>query len=223
MASKSSARIRPLKESDRDAWVYIMAAGYDLDPQYQWRCPKRKEFPEDVKRGMLLLFDEAITDATYSAFVAELPDENGDWVVAGLATWAWKSTTDFSISGFESSASRRDMDPIRQQKFIDALALAEEQYFGPEWGSKRLEAIDIVVDPKYHRRGVGRALMTWALEQSTKHQDPVTLTAGPLGKLLYSSVGFKELGKVDCEVEGDDGEKCWTYAMIWVPEGWKKP
>jgi hypothetical protein len=54
---------------------------------------------------------------------------------------------------------------------------------------------------------------------------PITLTASPMGKLLYSHVGFKELGVVDCEVEGDDGTKAWNYAMMWTPfhpKGWNK-
>jgi ribosomal protein S18 acetylase RimI-like enzyme len=221
--NNTSARIRPLKESDRDAWVNIMGAGYGVDAQFQWRCPRHKEFPEDIKRGNSILFDEAISNSSYSPFVAEIPDEDGHWAVVGLATWTWRSTTDFAITGFDSPENRRDMDPKRQQMFIDALAVAEERYFGPEWGPKRLEAVDIVVDPKYHRRGVGKVMTKWALDEATKHQAPVTLTASPLGKLLYSSVGFKDLGKVECEVVGDDGKKYWVYAMIWVPEGWKKP
>jgi GNAT superfamily N-acetyltransferase len=114
------------------------------------------------------------------------------------------------------------MDPLRQKLFIQALIEAERKYFGPEWGRKRLELASLVTDPRYHRLGAGKALTQWGLEKATECHVPITLTASPLGKRLYTHLGFQELGCVDCEVQGDK-EKAWTYAMIWVPEGWEKP
>jgi GNAT superfamily N-acetyltransferase len=114
------------------------------------------------------------------------------------------------------------MDPVRQKRFIDAITSAEKKYFGVEWGRKRLDVTDLVTDARYHRRGAGELLMRWGLEKAAEHHVPITLTASPLGRLLYTKLGFQELGYVDCEVEGDH-EKAWTYAMIWVPKGWEKP
>jgi GNAT superfamily N-acetyltransferase len=114
------------------------------------------------------------------------------------------------------------MDPVRQNLFMEAITAAEKKYFGPEWGKKRLECVDFVTDARYQRRGAGTELMKCGFELATKHQVPITLTASPLGRYMYTRLGFQELGVVDCEVQGDE-EKAWTYVMIWVPEGWKKP
>lgn len=115
------------------------------------------------------------------------------------------------------------MDSIRDKKFKDAIIAAEKKYFGPGWGKKRLEPITVACDAQYQSRGAGRALMKWGLDTATEHRVPITLTASPLGKILYKKLGFQDLGDVDCEVEGDNGEKAWTSAMIWVPDGWEKP
>jgi predicted N-acetyltransferase YhbS len=125
--------------------------------------------------------------------------------------------------GFVPASARRDMDPARQKKFFDAVAAAEKKYFGPEWGKKRLQVVSIATNAEYQGRGAGRALMQWGLDHATELNIPIILTASPLGKILYGNLGFQELGKVECEVEGDNGEKAWTVAMIWVPDGWEKP
>jgi predicted N-acetyltransferase YhbS len=106
--------------------------------------------------------------------------------------------------------------------FTDAIIAAEHKHFGREWGNKRIELLGIAADPRYHRRGVGKALMKWGLGEATKQNIPIILTAGPLGTLLYTSVGFKELGRLDCDIEVDQ-KKSPSLAMIWVPEGFTKP
>jgi ribosomal protein S18 acetylase RimI-like enzyme len=156
---KTSPRIRTLSEHDRDAWIDILASGYEIDPQFQWRRPYRKLYPEDTAKAMIRMFDEAMTTPKTISLVAEVQDERDNWIIAGLSVWEWKDSEDFSVSGTNRPEDqKRDMDPIRQKKFVDAVVAAETQYFG-SWGDIRLEAVDIVVHPKYHRRGVGKALM----------------------------------------------------------------
>jgi GNAT superfamily N-acetyltransferase len=125
-------------------------------------------------------------------------------------------------SGFSSpNSGRRDMDPHRQQLFIDAITAAEKHYLGPEWGNKRLELADCAADPKYHRRGAGKALLEYGLEKAGEANVPITLTASPMGRHLYLHLGFQELGFFDCGEEGQE-EKVRTWVMVWTPEGWKK-
>lgn len=113
------------------------------------------------------------------------------------------------------------MDPIRQKIFIETLTAAEKQYFGPEWGKKRLVLADLAADPKYHRRGAGKALMEWGLEKAREHHVPITLTSSPLGRYLYTHLAFKELEYVECGIEGEE-ERVGAWVMVWVPEGWEK-
>lgn len=125
-------------------------------------------------------------------------------------------------SSFTSpTAKRRDMDPVRQKTFIDLLTASEKQYFGPEFGNRRLVLADLAADPKYHRRGAGRAMMDYGLALAKEHNVAITLTSSPLGRHLYTNVGFKELAYVDCGDEGSE-ERVGVWLMVWVPEGWKE-
>ena len=53
------------------------------------------------------------------------------------------------------------------------------------------------VDPKQHRRGIGKALLNWGLERSKEQGRDCYLFATPAGKPLYSAMGFENLGAVD--------------------------
>jgi GNAT superfamily N-acetyltransferase len=130
--------------------------------------------------------------------------------------------TEFAQPASGSASSvRRDRDEVRHRLFIDSLAAAEARYFGPEWGKKRLVLDDLVTDPRYLRRGAGKALVNWGLAKAREEQVPITLTSSPLGRNLYRYLGFEELAYVDCGVE-DSGEKVAFSVMVWTPEGWKK-
>jgi GNAT superfamily N-acetyltransferase len=123
-------------------------------------------------------------------------------------------------TGFSPPTSgRRDMDPTRQKIFIDAINEAEKRNFGAEWGPKRLELATMACNAKYHRRGAGKALMEYGLQQAREHNTPITLTASPLGRLMYKNLGFKDLDLVVCGEEGSE-EKVSTWVMVWTPEGW---
>ncbi|OCK79305.1 hypothetical protein K432DRAFT_300159 [Lepidopterella palustris CBS 459.81] len=212
--TRPTPRIRPATLADKEAWVSANLAGYELDPSFQWRYPKRKEFPEDARKASGDVFEMALGISSITCVVAELPriddEEPGDtdWVVVAVAMWEWKDWEEVQIpASFSSPASgRRDMDPIRQKLFIETITAAEKQYFGHEWGKKRLVLADLAADPKYHRRGAGKALLQYG---------------SPMGRYLYTHLGFKELGYVDCGIKGEE-KRIRTWIMVWLPEGWSK-
>jgi hypothetical protein len=88
-------RIRPATLADKDGYVSATRAGYELDHQFQWRYPKRHEFPEDAREGTGLHFDKAMKNDKMTVLVAELPRlEDGvemeDWIVVAGVIWEWK-------------------------------------------------------------------------------------------------------------------------------------
>jgi hypothetical protein len=89
-------RIRLAKYTDKDAWVNTMISGYEVDPQYQWRHPRRKEYPEDTRKSTSELFEAVMASDNCICFVAELPRigeedlDTAEWVVISIATWEWK-------------------------------------------------------------------------------------------------------------------------------------
>jgi hypothetical protein len=98
---RPTPRTRLATHADKDVWVNTMISGYEVDPQYQWRNPRRKEYPEDTKRATAELFDKIIANTNATCFVAELPRigeeeelENAEWVVVALANWEWVDLDD---------------------------------------------------------------------------------------------------------------------------------
>jgi len=96
-------RVRPATLSDKDAWINTNITAYELDPQYTWRYPHRKEFPENAKRATGENFEATMKMKETVCLVAELPkitdgkevdqereDTEVEWVVVGGAVWESK-------------------------------------------------------------------------------------------------------------------------------------
>ena len=67
-----------------------------------------------------------------------------------------------------------------------------------DWDEKKTDAILISVDPKHHRKGLGKKLVNWGLEFAKKEGRDAYLTATEAGKPLYELCGFEALETYDC-------------------------
>ena len=74
------------------------------------------------------------------------------------------------------------------------------------------DLIILSVDPDHQRRGVGKKLVRWGLEQAAAEGKEVFLIATHEGKPLYESFGFRVLGEF--ETVG-----LVHYSMLWTPDG----
>lgn len=198
-----------------------------------------------VERSKAIGSDDHENDGVANVKANEDAEE---WIVVGEAIWEWKtldevmkqtrrslhslpltkhnalSSKALTISPAPPSwspptSTRRDMNPSRQAAFLSMLSAAECKYFGAEYGDRRLEVASMSVDPLYHRRGAGMALLQWGLDLAKRKKVCITLTASPMGKSLYWKCGFRELGYVSCGIEGED-ERVGTTVMVWTPPGW---
>lgn len=73
----------------------------------------------------------------------------------------------------------------------------------------------LATHPDYQRRGVGKMLLNWGIEQAQQDKTNVFLTATAEGRFLYKNQGFVELGEFD--VGGYP-----HYGMLWFyrpPDG----
>jgi len=52
-------------------------------------------------------------------------------------------------------------------------------------------------DPGYRRQGVGKMLVEWGMEKATEEGKDCYLVATPSGKMLYSHLGFEDVGSID--------------------------
>lgn len=64
-------------------------------------------------------------------------------------------------------------------------------------------------------KGCGAALCSWGIEKATENGWPVTVFASPWGKLLYTSVGFRQTA---VELLGVPGEAQQLYITMLVYE-----
>ena len=81
----------------------------------------------------------------------------------------------------------------------------------------------LAVHPDYQRRGIGRKLVTWGVQQGEKEGVPVALEASLDGKRLYEKNGFQlvrteYLDKLPvplmiCEPPGTGDDKSWADWM----------
>ncbi|KAL6690855.1 acyl-CoA N-acyltransferase [Trichoderma pleuroticola] len=77
--------------------------------------------------------------------------------------------------------------------YAELKVILEEDHkasFGDR-GLKDVWHLDMIgVDPHYQRQGIGRALLTWGVEQATREGRDCYLMATPQGRPLYESFGF---------------------------------
>ena len=57
--------------------------------------------------------------------------------------------------------------------------------------------------PDYQGQGAGKALCQWGLEKANKEGWTVTLFSSPMGKRLYTKLGFRDVGSFRTQVEGE--------------------
>lgn len=122
--------------------------------------------------------------------------------------------------GLDIVDSVRDlMNPIVDSSHAKAMAKmcsSEEPQRWNEDGYKKPDEywgiLDLGVDPKYRRRGVARSLQ-WGLERAEDEGLPVHLSATPDGASLFSSLGFRSVGKWKWR---PDQDRDWEI-MRWDP------
>lgn len=66
----------------------------------------------------------------------------------------------------------------------------------------------LAIDPKHQRKGIGRRLTQEGLDRAASQGRDVSLRASPEGRLLYLTMGFKEV----CEGTVMGGSQ---YSMAW--------
>lgn len=100
-AKAANLRIREVaSEDDIAGYVTAMLAGYEIDPQFVYRYPYRKQYPEDAREASAVVIRAALANPNTIPLVAETQELNadgiltGDWTIIAVATWEWKTLKD---------------------------------------------------------------------------------------------------------------------------------
>ncbi|KAK0654784.1 acyl-CoA N-acyltransferase [Cercophora newfieldiana] len=144
--------------------------------------------------------------------VVDTDSNTGEETVVGFTQWERPG-----MAATKGQEGQHDEDKITEGMDREALAkmmgLMEEdakKHLGPEGHANMWYLIILGVDPNHQRRGIGKRLVRWGLEQAAAEGQQVFLIATPEGRPLYESLGFQVLGEF--ETLG-----LVHYSMLWTP------
>lgn len=233
--------IRPASLFDISEMGRIAAEAYFDSGLSQFLSPHRHKYYSDWKRGFTQRAFARLLSPRNRSFIAttasdpstlvgyvhsvRLGDDYGAWQVVRekgllwrLFLWGfgWVFWVYCKILGMLVVDRSEDTEAVR--KFNEWCEQDDKLHWEEEERINRWHVQSMVVDPKYHRRGIGRKLMTEVLKRAEEQNVCVGLEASAQGQNLYRSVGYELLGKFT----GDEVETGGGGIMIWTPPAWKQ-
>ena len=165
-----------------------------MDPAWNYRFPRRKEFPEDywrcAREDMKRILDPG-SRSHRSVKVITIPrtDGKGERAVA-LAVWelpflghseissnsiapSFHPTPPFVFWMFPDECNtRRDADLAHIAAFRSVLIASVNKYFDAPFGNSQVQLYHLATHPDYQRHGAGTRLLNWGLELAMRERSP---------------------------------------------------
>lgn len=116
---------------------------------------------------------------------------------------------------------RRDANAAHMEAYRDSVGRAQVELFDAAYGDRQLCLAQLATHPDYIRRGAGTMLVQWGLALAEKETWAVTVFAGPTAYGLYARLGFRKLGMVKAQVDGEE-EAIEFPGLAWEPSHWAK-
>lgn len=117
------------------------------------------------------------------------------------------------FTGEITSQKRRDVNHDHYRAFLNYLDLTNDIYWVKKY-PRNLELCGLYVLPSYQRLGVGSNLVRWGKDLARQANVVVGLQAvdGPKG--FYEKIGFRVIGIMEVQAEGEDF-RLPIHVMIW--------
>ncbi|KAL4780649.1 hypothetical protein BJX76DRAFT_37863 [Aspergillus varians] len=233
-SASTKASLRQGMPGDIDDILHVVLSAMPLDPQWDWRFPYRHELPEDNREYTRMLFEYFLSPEwdDWIVFVVEVPSSQDSPTtlkkIVSFAVWdisyinLAKKGPDYEPQNpmrevaRRGGSTRRDGNPARMDAFRDAAVETMDTYFNALYGMKQIHLQILGTHPDYHRQGHARTLCEWGMQKAREDDVALTLIASPMGKLLYTELGFRLAGSGVIEVPGDPETNSWD-AMDWDP------
>ncbi|KAJ4394402.1 hypothetical protein N0V93_003619 [Gnomoniopsis smithogilvyi] len=233
MAKEEDMRVRQAEPSDVDAVtdVLIMAMPADRD-WWDYRFLHREQYPE-VHRRLFRLLVETWVAAEFEdwiVMVAEVYDATTcTWQMGAYAAWdvayvnrrkhgsAYQPLSVAAVLLAAGAATRRDADTARMTEHSRAADEAHEKFLDPLYGTNQIHLQALGTHPSFTHRGLARALCQWGQDRAARDGTVITLSAAPMGRSVYPRFGFRELGMVTAQVEGEE-TRTHLWPMVWEPK-----
>lgn len=230
-AKNMSIRIRPVERGDADleAIVDIVIQAFDYDPQWQWRYPYRKEYPEDHYYYTRTYYADYL-DMTFAGhntiMLAEMPSDEDHSTLKVVAVSIWdnygSAPPDPNLPGGKPPVNhpeRRDASATRMAEYSRCSAKARRKLFVARYGERQLSLRQMATLPTYWRRGAATMLCRWGMNEARRVGVAVPMFASPMGRRVYEALGFKKIGQWKAQLENEE-ESVTIHALTWEP-GWE--
>ena len=209
--------------SDLETILHIGLTAMPMDPQWNYRFPHRRAFPQDQRDATRRRYREFLEDERrYSVWIAEalgagglVPVAFAVWDISNLTGGASRAPKAPTLSTTQSV--RRDAEPKRMRAWKQILQEAKAQYFLSEYGSRQIQLQILATHPKYQRLGAGSRLVNEGIRFAEASSKAISVFASPMGRRLYSKLGFKTITSITVQA-GDETEYVSVEAMVYEPE-----
>jgi GNAT superfamily N-acetyltransferase len=216
--------------ADLDSILDIGLAAMPMDPQWNYRFPHRKAFPQDQR------------DATRKRYREFLENSHGRWSVTVAVMFKGNRVTPVAFAVWDignlskettvpqpqetpryksAKTARRDGNQTRMQAWNCVLHEAKSRHFEHRFGTQQFQLQILATHPDFQRFGAGSLLVRDGIMLAEAANRAISVFASPMGERLYASLGFKRIESVMVQVK-DDPEFVSVEAMAYEPQHWHK-
>lgn len=215
--------VREANLADLDGLVKIAIAAMPMDPQWDYRFPLRRSYAQDTYDFTYLKYQEFMdSPQTWRIMVAEHSDpeqcargaitDEPQHTIAAFAVWDIANLPGPSVVTAPTPTpaqspimgERRDGHQARMTAWAKAMPRAKEQLFNSRYGNRHIQLQILATHPAWQRRGAGQLLCLEGMELARTRNMAVTVFASPMGRRLYSKLGFQIRGYVHVQVPGEE-------------------
>ena len=101
-------------------------------------------------------------------------------------------------------SNRRDADPRRSAEFGRVLYKSLKEHSRAKFGNRHPHLNKLATLPGYQRCGAGSALVQWSLKLAHEEHLGVSLFTSPIGRPVYTHLGFEFIEELVIQVEGEE-------------------
>lgn len=209
---------------DLDVMVSIALAAMPLDPQWDYRFPHRRSYPEDTWLFTRRRYREFLeNNRRWWVVLAELaatpqgkPGNRVDHPKAiAFAIWDITHVTQGPHSLLKacsrqtgaappSTCPRRDASGKRLEAWSQILGSSSRTLFEDRFGKDHFQLQILATHPGFQRLGAGTALCKEGIAVAESLGKTITVFASPMGKRLYTRLGFQSLATVIVKADGEE-------------------
>jgi len=202
--------IRLATEADLTAMTWVLVGASPHDPVYPYRFPNL--YGDEFAALCAQKCAEYLETSTVVVCEMPMDEDPARAHVVAFSAWDCPQAPKLRQSAFEPSSrtSSHAVKPVtigyrdRQNVFRETCATSKRDLFDARYPRGHVFLKILLCHPSYQRRGAGRALTRWGIDEARRRRLNTTVFASPMGFELYRKLGFCEIGRFRVQLENED-------------------